>query len=354
MAWAFFASARAEGWLDAVGFDGLSDCAEQRGFDAAGFLKGLLTGQATGGADALKSWVEALATEARAMLTTLARRLMIPVAVCAALRLAVGRGAGSGMADLACALCCAAALSEVFLTAREEARTLIEAQLELVQTLTPVMVSACALGGAPATAGLLAPMAAEGANLAAYALQDAGISLCSAAGAVAVAGCLSGRFPLNRLFLLIKSLVKGLLGATALLFGALVTVQGTLGASRDSAAVRAAKTALDALAPVIGGGLSDPAGALAVSAATLRRAVGFTGAALALYACAGPLMRLAAAMLSAKLAAALLEPLSMGPAARLCGQFGELMELLMAICVTCGIITALLAGGCAACLGAAG
>ena len=155
------------------------------------------------------------------------------------------------------------------------------------------------------------------------------------------------------MFGLICGAVKGLMGLSALLFGALISVQGAMGVSRDAAAVRAAKAALEGLVPVIGGGLSDSAGALAVSAATLRRAVGFTGAAAALHLCAGPVTRLVGAMLSVRLAAAVLEPLSEGSAARMASQFGTVLELLTALCLVCGIMTALLAGGCAACLGSA-
>lgn len=221
------------------------------------------------------------------------------------------------------------------------------------EVLTPVMAAACALTGAPATSALLAPLAAECAALAEYALRDLGLGLCSAAGAAAIAGGLSARLPLNRLFALLKSAVKWLLGASMLLFGGLAAMRGGIGAARDSAAARAARTALEALVPAIGG-LSDTAGVISVSAGALRRAVGFTGAAFVAHACAAPLLRLGTAMLSVKLCAALLEPLSEGPAAALAGKFGELIELLMAVCIACAFMTALLAGGCCAGLGSLG
>lgn len=347
-------AAQAEGWLDSSEFGRLKAFADGAGFDAEGFLEELLTGETPFGVETLKGALDLLTSEVKASLTALLRELMLPVAACAALRLGMGRDTAAGeLMSLACALCCAGALSRAFLSARAEAEGLISALVDASKALTPVMVSACAVSGAPVTAGLLTPLAAEGAAIAQFALRDAGLGLCSAAGAVAVAGSLSGRFPLDRLFDLLKTLVKWLLGMSAVLFGALALVQGGMGAARDSAAARAARSALESLVPVLGGGLSDSAGALAVSAGTLRRAVGFTGVALSLSVCAGPMLRLTGHMLSARLAAAVLEPIIEGGAARLVERFGELFELLLAVCLTCEIMTALLAGGCAACLGGA-
>ena len=347
-------AARAEGWLDQAGFGRLSEYAGEVGFDAGAFLRGLLTGTLPGGVDSLRGLVEALSAQVRAAATALLRQLLIPVAVCAALRLGLGRDtAAGGMVSLVCALCCAGALSRVFLEARAEAAALMSRLVSTSEMMAPVMASACALSGATVTAGLLSPLAAEGAGIAQYALRDLGLGLCSAAGAVAVAGSLSGRFPLDRLFDLLKTMVKWLLGISAVLFGALAAVQGGMGAVRDTVTARAARSTLESLVPIIGGGLSDSAGALAVSAGTLRRAVGFTGVALSLAVCTGPVLKLVAAMLSAKLAAAVLEPIAEGSAARLAERFGVLMELLLALCLTCEIMTALLAGGCAACLGGA-
>ena len=344
-----------EGWLDQVGFDRMNRYVQsEAGFDALDFLKKLLTGGDFGGENAMKVLMDGLWTEARRAFTSMLKPLLSPVAMCAGLKLAVGRKhTAAQVASLACVLCCALVLVEQLNTSAREAGAFLDAMKRASDVLTPVTAAACALTGAVETAALMQPLAAECATIAEYAFGNVGLSMCAAAGAVAVAGSLSERLPLTRLYELIRSVVKWLLGAAMLLFGALMSIQGSMGAARDSAALRAARTAMDALVPALGGGLSNVTGALSVSAGTLRRAVGITGMVCVAHLCFAPLLRLAASMIAVKLAAAALEPLSEGPAATLAGRFGELLELMLAICLTCAVMTALLAGGCAVLLGGA-
>ena len=136
-----------------------------------------------------------------------------------------------------------------------------------------------------------------------------------------------------------------------LLVSALAAIQGGMSAARDSATLRMARTAVENLVPVIGGGVSDSVSALAVSTGVLRQAIGLTGVAVVACACAAPLLELAGSLLSVRLSAALLEPLCDGPMVMLIVRFSQLLELLLAMGVAAALITALLCGGLTVCLG---
>ncbi|MBR1560575.1 MAG: hypothetical protein IJ646_10085, partial [Clostridia bacterium] len=293
-----------------AGFDGLAGFAAEDGFDAWGTLKDLLTGEAgTPGQVMRKLW-----DDTREQLTgtfaALLKQLVLPVALCAGLRVLLGRNpAALGMSNLLCALACAVALTGEAASLRAVAEAFLDRLDGAAQVMAPVMVSVSTLTGATATASILTPLAAECVSLIDLVLRGAGMRLCAAACAVAVAGSLSARFTLYRLFALIKSAVRWLLTLSMFLFGGLMSVEGLIGAARDSAAIQTARLALENLVPVVGGDISGAAGSLAASAGAARQAVGLTGVLYVAHVCIQPMLTLAAGMLATKVIAAVLEPL---------------------------------------------
>lgn len=336
-----------------AGFDALADYAERSGFDAWSALRALLNGEGVGLSEIAGQWLDALKGQAQGVFAELLRGVLPPVLLCTVLRLLLGRERASrGMAELLCTLCCSVTLVERTVTARATVAAFLETVNRASDALTPVLVSAAALTGATATASIMTPLAAECANVINLMLRDAGLKLCMAACAVAVAGSLSPKFPLRRLFGLMKSAVRWLLAGSMFAFGALMSARGLIGAARDTAAIQAARLAIENLVPVIGGEVSGSAGSLAASASVARRALGVTGVAFIIHICAEPILKLAAGMVSMKLIAAMLEPLAGDAAAvALVGRFGEVMELLLALCACAAVMTALLVGGCAVLMG---
>lgn len=336
-----------------AGFDALAEYAEQTGFDAWSTLGTLLRGEGGTPKEILKNLFDGWRRQAQEHFSALLRGILPSVLLCVVLRLLLGRErAATGMANLLCGLCCALALGSEALAARATAEAFLEEITRTSGALTPVLVSSATLTGATVTASIMTPLAAECADIVNLVLRDVGLKLCMAAGVVAVAGSLSPRFTLYRLFGLLKSGVHWLLAGCMLLFGGLMSARGLMGAARDTAAIQATKLALENLVPVIGGDVSGSAGSLMASAGVVRRAVGFTGVALILHICVSPLLRLAAGMVSMKFIAAVLEPLAGDvPPVTLVGRFGEIMEMLLALCACAAVVTALLVGGCAALTG---
>lgn len=330
-----------------VGFEALAEYAGETGFDAWATLGTLLRGETGTPSELLRQLLDGFKGRIQSDFSALLQGILPPVLLCVLLRQLLGRErVATDMASLLCGLCCALILGGQAVAARGTAETFLADVNRASDTLTPVLVSAAAVTGASVTASIMTPLAAECADLINMLLRDVGLRLCMAAGVVAVAGSLSRRFTLQRLFGLMKGTVHWLLAASMFIFGGLMSARGLMGAARDTAAIQAAKLALENLVPVIGGEISGSAGSLAASAGAVFRAVGLTGVVFILHICVEPMLKLGAGMVSMKLVAAVLEPLAGDvPAVAMVSRFGEIMELLLALCACAAVVTALLVGG---------
>ena len=131
---------------------------------------------------------------------------------------------------------------------------------------------------------------------------------------------------------LTKWAVTTLLTLLVLTFTLYISVTGIISGSADQAAVKAAKTAMSLSMPVVGGMLSDAASAVANGTLILRNTVGVTGMAAVLAVCAVPFLRLGLRHLVFKAVAALTEPIGGERLAKLIGNIGTAMGMLMGLC----------------------
>ena len=324
--------ALAEEWED------LSSFARAQGFDIQGFIDRLMSGEGFS-PDAMLEYVRKAVA---ASLSALAIDLALPTAGCVVVRSVCGRGAMDKVMNLLCALCCASALTGVWADGQRALAALIDSLNDATETLTPALISASALSGGtfwPSAAASLSGICTLFIN---RALRDWGLRLCGMAATVALCCAVSGRYALNRLFELTKSAARWLLAASMFIYGGLVSAQGVAGASMDGATMKAAKSAVESVVPVIGGGVSDALGSILGSVGAAKGVLGITGVALLLRLCLAPLMKLGADAAALKLIAALTEPLSDGAASELIGRFGELMALMLAMGVCAAVMAAML------------
>ena len=128
-------------------------------------------------------------------------------------------------------------------------------------------------------------------------------------------------------------------------FLGVVSMKNLLAASYDSAAVRTARYAVDNLLPVIGGEVANTMDALVSSVLLTKNAVGITGVAVLIAACAQPLMELVAALTVLRLASALIEPLGADAILRLTDRFSQVAGMLTVVCASGMVILLLLLGG---------
>lgn len=341
--------------LDRAGLAAIQGVAgDESEFDARAFAEGLLTGRFPRDAASVRRIVGSLIDNTKRELSSLAGNIAAPLALCALLRLMFGARAGMARAPgLLCTVCCAAALAETCGAALDAARALTECLVRAVNGMTPVLLTLASFGGTGAGGSAVSPLAALCADCIEHLVGGWGLKLCTASVLVAVAGGLSERFALRRLFALLQSAERWLLGASMFAFGAAVSVRGAMAKTGESVAMRAAQGVIEGAIPIIGGELSDAAGLMAVSAGAIRSAVGITGLAAMLWLCLEPMLKLAASMLALKVLAAVTEPVADAQISGMLGRCGAALEMALACCAACAVLAGLLIGGCLALAGGA-
>lgn len=332
--------------LGALELDALEEAGDSAGFDVSGTLSRLLAGDL----DPPAALAEMAGGAVRAVagdLGGLAASLAVPVAVSLLARLALPGGASARRTvRFVCRAASVAALAGCYAQLAGQAEALMDEILRCSDALAPAMIAAVALSGAETTAAALTPMSAVCADLIQNLLCRWGIALSSAAAGIAIAGNLSDGIPLKRLYGLFRQVMQwgtGLL--LAAFFGAL-TIQGRLGAGRDSVAARTARYAIESLVPVIGGNVSDSLDSLLSTAFSVKNALGATGLALLIAASFAPVVRIALTSLALKVVSAVSEPLGDDGLTAMAAQFAGAAELLLVACLAALLLCAMLTGSC--------
>lgn len=337
-----------EATLEEINFESVEMLAEslgEGGIDVREIVLKLIEGTDELPSDLIKRAADkALHSMKKAIFET-ARSLSIPLLVSALLHAVLGeKSLNNGIVQMICRITCMLILINIYLESRKEAKQLVDLTIRISNILSPVMISAVTLTGAAASASILSPMAAIGAEIMNGFLGKFGIGLSGCAVGIAAADCISEQFRMNKLFGLIKGLLIWSIGIMMAVFIGILSVQGLLGSSHDSAAVRGVRYAVESTVPIIGGEVSDTMDSMLSSVLLLKNAVGITGLILLLSACFEPVLKIAAMMISIKIAAAISEPVSDGGLIRGISRIGETFEMLLASCIGCVMMVILLTG----------
>lgn len=335
----FFAvGANAEG----INLDVLNEFASGQGFDIPEFLRSVLTGDKLPIPAPLGEIPGILKHGLLNSLSSLMMNLCLPILICVLLRMMFRKSDAQAMVDLLCALCCATVLIRTWTDGQRRVTGLIDVILGATQRLTPVLAAAASLTGGTFWSSAAVVLSDLCVQMLQRAIKHWGIGLCTAGAIIALCGAVAGEYALNRLFDLLKRLVHWLLGASILIYSALISAHSIVAAARDGAAIQTAKFILEGIVPIIGGGVSGAAGPLQVSAQLARSAVGITGVALIIRLCIKPLLALGSEMLALKLIAAAMEPLAEGSSSALIGHFGDILEMLLAIGIGTAVMAAMI------------
>lgn len=336
-----------ESVLGEAGFDNLEALSsKETGVDAREVLEWALSGDAKWDAERLKRLPGKLWAHVKPALFELIAALAVPVLASVALRSLLGSYEASGTMGLLCRLSCAALLMARFVSDSRLAGDMLTGVAKLIDTATPVLASIMAMAGSMDASAVLSPASTLCVGAIHNVLLEVALPLCGVAAIVATAADLSDRFQLGRLFALFR---QGIVAGVRLMiaaFAGLMAVEGLLAAGQDSATSRVIQRAIRRVLPIVGGQLSDSTSALIAGARAVRNAVGVTGLTVVLGACAQPVLKLMASMLSLRLAAAIFEPVADPGIVRTIENFSELSRMLIAICACCAVLYVLLVGAC--------
>lgn len=155
---------------------------------------------------------------------------------------------------------------------------------------------------------------------------------------VAVTGCLAENALLNAAEKFLKWCAVSVMTVINGGFCTYISLSGLIAGSADATAVKATKTVIATLLPVVGGILSDSASTVLSAATVIKNSAGVFCLIAVCAICSGPLALLLVKMLFLKAAAVLSEMGSCKRYARLLGSIGNVMGMLLGMVGSYGVM----------------
>lgn len=194
--------------------------------------------------------------------------------------------------------------------------------LDLSRALLPCLAASAAAGGAVTSAAAKYAATALFMDILLTAAQNVVLPLIYAYLACAVAAACLESGALESAAALMKWLCVSVMTALTTVFTVYLTLTGVVTGPADALTAKAAKTAISAALPVVGGIISDAAETVVAGAGLLRGAVGAFGMVAAAAVCLVPFLTLAARYLLFKAAAAAAGAFAPKPLGTLIGRVG--------------------------------
>lgn len=204
--------------------------------------------------------------------------------------------------------------------------------------LLPVLATATAASGAPATSGVLYVASVFVSNFLITLMNRFLIPLVYAFLAVAAADTALGNQTLQKLRQLLKWVITNALKAVVLLFTGFLTISGIISGASDELAVKAAKLAVSSMVPVVGGMISDASETVLAGAGMIKSAAGLFGMLAAVAICLLPLLKLGFQFLTLKVTAAVSGPVGDKRLTELIEHVSDAMGFLMGMTGACGLM----------------
>ena len=219
-----------------------------------------------------------------------------------------------------------------------DARTFISAGAETLGTLSefshallPSLTAAAAAGGAVTSAAAKYAATALFMDVLITAARALVLPLVYIYMAAAVAHAATGNSAAEGAAKLLKWLAVTVTTLILTAFTASLSISGAVSGSADAVTLRAAKSAISAALPVVGGIISDAAGTVVAGAGLIKNAVGALGLLATAAVCLTPFLSLGLQYLMYKLAAALASAFAESRLSSLIGALGGAFGMVLGI-----------------------
>ncbi len=196
-----------------------------------------------------------------------------------------------------------------FTIALQTGREAITNMVGFMQSVIPVVLTMMAAMGNLTTVALMHPVIYISLNVLAVLTQNIVFPLIFCAAVLGIISKLSTRFQVSRLADLFKDGSMVLIGLFLTVFIGILGIQGVAGAVTDGVGLRTVKFLTGAFVPVVGGMLTDAVDAIAGCSLFIKNAVGILGVLAIFLLSVMPVIKILAAAVMYRLAAALLQPL---------------------------------------------
>lgn len=154
--------------------------------------------------------------------------------------------------------------------------------------------------------------------------------ICAYLAAGVVAAALGGE-GINAVVSFLKWLTVTIMTGIVMIFTAFLSVTGVVSGSADAAVQRMTKTAISTALPVVGGIVSDAAGAVAAGAAMLKNGIGVFGLVVVLAVCTVPFLKIGFGYLTYKAAAGLSGTVADPKITKLLGTIGTAFGMILGL-----------------------
>ena len=186
----------------------------------------------------------------------------------------------------------------------------IDEMSDFVTKLAPIMTVLLVSSGYTTSATTFYPVFTSSIYLICLIINKCIVPMIYAGCIIGIANNLSNYVNLNHLGNMLKSFSKWLLVASLTIFSGINGIYGFCTPSLDNLGIKTAKFAVGSIIPVVGNFLSESIETVLTGTRLMKNAVGTSGIISLLVICAMPCIKIAVIMISLKISAELIEPIS--------------------------------------------
>lgn len=219
-----------------------------------------------------------------------------------------------------------AVLGECFL----KAKTSVESMQKQMQAVFPLLLTLMSASGGSVSAAIFRPAVAFLSTTIVSLIQSVVFPVTLTVIAFSIVGNLSTDIKVKKFSAFFKSINKWIIGVSISVFGVFFTIQGLSSASYDGITRRAAKYAIGAGVPIIGGFLSGGFDLAVAGSILIKNSLGTFGIFMTISVVFEPLLLLIATNLLLRLTAAITEPLGESRISDFLGETAENLNYCLA------------------------
>lgn len=179
-----------------------------------------------------------------------------------------------------------------------------------VTKLAPILSILLVSSGYVASASSFYPVFTSSIYIICIIIEKLIIPIIYAGCVISIANNLNNYIQLNHFGNMLKSFSKWLLTAALTIFSGINAIYGFCAPSLDNVGMKTAKFAVGSIIPLVGNFLSESIETVMTGTQLMKNAVGTAGIISLLVICAVPCIKIAAIMISIKITAAIIEPIS--------------------------------------------
>ncbi|MBQ8831750.1 MAG: hypothetical protein IJ017_09135 [Oscillospiraceae bacterium] len=199
------------------------------------------------------------------------------------------------------------------------------------KVLLPTLATAGTVSGAYTSSGAKYAVSVFFIDLLISAAEKLIIPLICAYLAAGIAAAALGGDGIGAVVSFLKWLTVTIMTSLVMIFTAFLSITGIVSGSADATVQRMTKTAISTALPVVGGIVSDAAGAVAAGAALLKNGIGVFGMIVVLAVCTVPFLKIGFGYLTYKAAAGLCGTVADSRITKLLGTIGTAFGMILGI-----------------------